>query len=73
MPQITAQPSSIRKDVPMGNVSRRVGRNLLGYGIADVLDAAFAPSSHADMRTGILTAVYSYETQSFEIRWDFAK
>lgn len=57
----------------MGNVSRRAGRNMLGYGIADVLDAAFAPSSHADMRRSILTAVYNYDTRSFEIRWDLAK
>lgn len=73
MVKIAAEPSSIRKDVPMGNVSRRVGRNMLGHGIADVLDAAFTPSSHADMRRSILTVVYNYDTEAFEIRWDLAK
>jgi hypothetical protein len=71
--QIPAEPSSIRRDVPLGNVPRRLVRNQLGYGIADVLDAAITPGGTTDLRQAILTVVYNSDTTSFEIRWDIAK
>lgn len=74
MPRIAAEPSSIRKDVPIDNsLPRRIARNMLGYGIADVLDAAITPGGTTNIYNGILTAVYNHDTQSFEIRWDIAK
>ena len=74
MPQVTAEVSSIRKEVPVSlAASRRVWRNALGYGIADVLDAAITPGGSTDLRSAILTAVFNHDTSSFEIRWDLAK
>ena len=74
MPQIPAEPSSIRKDVPIDNRQpRRLARNALGYGIADVLDAAITPGGTTNIYNGILTVVYNADTKSFEIRWDLAK
>lgn len=66
--------SSIRREVPItGETPRLETRNKLGYGIADVLDVAIVAGGTTDLRQGILTAVYNYDTQSFEIRWDLAK
>ncbi|MDR6794346.1 hypothetical protein J2X12_002917 [Pseudarthrobacter oxydans] len=74
MPQVTAEASSIRRYVPANlTQSRTAWRNALGYGIADVLDAAITPGGTTDLRQAILTAVYNHDTQSFEIRWDIAK
>lgn len=72
--QVAAEPSSVRRDVKVNQkTSRRLARNALGFGIADVLDAALSPGGTTDFRQGILTVVYSYESESFEIRWDLAK
>jgi hypothetical protein len=72
--RISAEPSSIRKDVPIDNkLPRRVARNMLGYGIADVLDAAITPGGTTNILDGILTVVHNRDTRSFEIRWDLAK
>lgn len=74
MPQITAEPGAVRKDVPLlAGDSRRHVRASLFDGIYDVLDVAIGYSGTTDLRRGILTAVYNYDTESFEIRWDIAK
>jgi hypothetical protein len=53
---------------PRGEVKEPLGRALL-----DVLDAAVDVDGYTDLRRSILTAVYNYESESFEIRWDMAK
>ena len=74
MSRVTAEASSIRTDIPADlSQSRMTWRNALGYGIADVLDAAITPGGTTDLRQAVLTAVYNHDTQSFEIRWDIAK
>jgi len=74
MPAVTAEASSIRRDVKItGETPRLDARNDLGFGIAAVLDVAMAYGGTTDLRQGILTAVYNYDTESFEIRWDIAK
>lgn len=74
MKQIAAEASSIRREVKLtGDTPRLETRNILGFGIADVLDAAITYGGTTDLRQGILTAVYNYDTESFEIRWDIAK
>ncbi len=74
MPQVVAEPSSIRKDVPIDNsLPRRIARNMLGYGIADVLDAAITPGGATNIYDAIMTVVFNHDTRSFEIRWDIAK
>lgn len=74
MQRVTAEPSSVRRDVKVNQkTGRRLARNALGFGIADVLDAAISPHGTTDLRQGILTVVYNHDTELFEIRWDIAK
>lgn len=69
------EPSSVRRDIKLHakESSRRLVKDSLWFGVGAVLDAAIAPDGTSDLRQGILTAVYNYETESFEIRWDLAK
>ena len=74
MPQISAEASTIRREVPITGETRRLEtRDALGIAILDVLDAAIAYGGTTDLRKAILTVVYSDEKQAFEIRWDIAK
>jgi len=74
MPAVTAELGSIRKDVKLnGETPRAVSHGMLAHALLDVLDAAITPGGTTDLRQGILTAVYNYDTESFEIRWDIAK
>jgi len=70
----TAEVSRVRKDVklPATRPRREAGIDLAS-GVSMVLDAAFGGAGSTDLRRGILTAVYNYDTESFEIRWDLAK
>jgi hypothetical protein len=71
---ITAKVNAVRKDVKVsGKTTLRNARYALADGIIDVLDAAIPDRSAFDPRQGILTVVYNYETESYEIRWDLAK
>jgi len=71
---IAARVKSVRADVKApGSMPLRYAREELTAGIANVLDAAIPNRNAYDPRQGILTVVYNYETQSFEIRWDLAK
>jgi hypothetical protein len=71
---VTAKVNAVRKDVPTpGFTTLRGARERLIAGVASVLDAAIPNNSAYDPRQGILTAVYNYETESYEIRWDLAK
>jgi hypothetical protein len=71
---ITAKVNAVRKDVMVsGKTTLRNARYALADGIIDVLDAAIPDRAAFDPRQGILTAVYNYDTESFEIRWDLAK
>lgn len=74
MPQVTAEASSIRRDVKITGDTPRLDTHVqLGHALLDVLDAAITRGGTTDLRQGILTAVYNYDSQSFEIRWDIAK
>lgn len=74
MVAIPAELSSVRRDVKTLACDYRadIKASLLD-GIFDVIDAAIARNGSTDLRRGILTAVYNYDTESFEIRWDIAK
>ena len=70
----TAQVAGVRKDVHLpGSTPRAGARRILHEGIGDVLDAAINWRGKTDLRRSIMSVVYSYETESFEIRWDLAK
>lgn len=72
--RVTAEAASVRRDVRVDHTtSRKLARNAIGFGIADVLDAAISPDGTTDLRQAILTVVYNYDTELFEIRWDIAK
>jgi hypothetical protein len=74
MQQVTAEASTVKREVKIGaETSRMLARNAIGFGIADVLDAAITPGGTTDLRRSIITVAYNYETESFEIRWDIAK
>lgn len=74
MQQIEAQIGSVRKDVKLlaHDYREDVKASLLD-GLFDVIDAAIPRYGETDLRKGILSAVYNYDTESFEIRWDLAK
>ena len=71
----TTEPSSVLREVKLHpkESSRRLARDALWFGVGAVLDAAIAPNGTTDLRQAILTVVYNYDTDSFEIRWDIAK
>lgn len=71
----TTEPSSVLRVISLHpkESSRRLVKDALWFGVGAVLDAAIAPDGITDLRRGILTAVYNYDTESFEIRWDLAK
>lgn len=70
----TAKVNAVRKDVKVpGGTTLRLARYALVSGVIDVLDAAIPNRNAFDPRQGILTVVYNYETESYEIRWDLAK
>lgn len=74
MPRVTAEASTVKREVRVdGTTGRTLARNAIGFAIADVLDVALSRGGTTDFRRGILTAVYNYDTESFEIRWDLAK
>jgi hypothetical protein len=71
---VTAKVNAVRRDVEIpGDMPLRHARWLLIYGVTSVLDAAIPDRDAFDPRQGILTVVYNYETESYEIRWDLAK
>ena len=66
--------SSVTKSVHLpAHTPRNEVKEPLGRALLDVLDAAVDVDGYADLRKSIVTAVYNYETESFEIRWDIAK
>jgi hypothetical protein len=71
----TIELASVRRDIKLHpkESSRRLTRDALWFGVGAVLDAAIMPDGTSDLRRGVLTAVYNYDTESFEIRWDLAK
>jgi hypothetical protein len=71
---ITAEASSIRRDVKItGDTPRLEARDLLGRALLDVLDAAITYGGTTDLRLSVMTVVYNYDTEAFEVRWDLAK
>jgi len=70
----TASVTSVRKDAYLPGSTRRTdAKRILHESIGSVLDAAIDMRGKTDLRQSILTAVYNYDTESFEIRWDLAK
>jgi hypothetical protein len=71
---ITAKVNAVRRDVWIpGNRALRHAKQQLVEGIASVIDAAIPDRDAFDPRQGILTVVYNYDTEHYEIRWDLAK
>lgn len=69
-----AKISSVTKGVHMPACTPRSEvKEPLGRALLDVLDAAVDVDGYTDLRLSVLTAVYNYDTESFEIRWDLAK
>ena len=71
----TTEASSVLRSIHLHakDSSRRLVKDSLWFGVGAVLDAAIMPDGTTDLRRGILSAVYNYDTESFEIRWDLAK
>lgn len=66
--------TSIALDVKVyASTDKNSARLLVDQTIKQVLNEAFRTTGVSDLRAGILTAVYNYDTESFEIRWDLAK
>lgn len=71
---VRASVSSVTKSVPMPpSTPRSEVKEPLGRALLDVLDAAVDVGGYTDLRRSIMTAVYNYDTEAFEIRWDLAK
>jgi hypothetical protein len=69
-----AHVSSVTKAVHLpARTPRSEVKEPLGRALLDVLDAAVDVDGFTDLRKSIMTAVYNYDTESFEIRWDLAK
>jgi hypothetical protein len=69
-----ANVSSVTRSVHLpASTPRSEVKEPLGRALLDVLDAAIDIEGYVDLRRSILTAVYNYDTEEFEIRWDLAK
>jgi hypothetical protein len=69
-----ANVSSVTRSVHLpGWTPRSEVKEPLGRALLDVLDAAIDVGGFTDLRRSIITAVYNYDTEEFEIRWDLAK
>lgn len=74
MVAIRAEAASIRRNIILPpKAPRSDAKQALMQGLAAVLDAAIMPNGSTDLRRGILTVVYNYDIEAFEIRWDIAK
>ena len=66
--------SSVTKSVHLpARTPRTEVKEPLGRALLDVLDAAVDVDGYTDLRKSIISVVYNYDTESFEIRWDLAK
>lgn len=74
MVAIRAEAATVRRNIVLPpKTPRSATKTALLQGVTAVLDAAIMPSGSTDLRQGILTAVYNYDIEAFEIRWDIAK
>jgi hypothetical protein len=66
--------TSIALDVKVyASTDKNSARLLVDQTIKQVLNEAFKTTGISDLRQGILTMVYNYETAAYEVRWDLAK
>lgn len=74
MVAIRAEAATVRRNIILPPYTpRSATKKALLQGITAVVDAAINDSGQTDLRQGILTVVYNYDIEAFEIRWDIAK